>query len=152
MTTPIAPLTLKDIRDKLASLVATEQITPILRPDDTEALRAAVHAFDTELLAAQSADNQMIETRSIIAAATGAPFVILRWGSRRAQLSPLEARAFANTVMATAEAAIADVVFHRWLTEIVGMPAKEAGQALVHLRHLRAEYEPQMGDDELGPA
>lgn len=67
------------------------------------------------------------------------PFVVLRWGEMRGQLSPGEARQHALALLECAEAAVSDSALMRYLEEKVTMSFEDAGMLLVGLRKWRSD-------------
>ncbi len=62
-------------------------------------------------------DPNMIVASSSVHASDRAPWVHLLWGEKRAQLTPEDARQFALSVLAAAEAAEQDALLVKFFTE-----------------------------------
>lgn len=75
----------------------------------------------------------------------GKPFCYLEWGGEKGQLTPEEARTFALTLLAAAEAAEMDSSVFLWLDKM-GLTLPERAQAIGGLRDFRGQARKLSGD------
>lgn len=80
----------------------------------------------------------VIHTESGVSAFTGKPFVVVRWGKERGQLTPAEARELGLSILAAAEAAESDVAVHRVLLTELGVSAQTAAGVIALMRTARS--------------
>jgi hypothetical protein len=81
----------------------------------------------------------MLETTSLVSGRTKDPVVSLKWGEHEGQLSPGEARDFAERIRRTADAAESDAFVFDYLTNHIEVDADKAGYVLHLFREYREE-------------
>ncbi len=86
--------------------------------------------------------GERIDVASLVSGRNREPYVTLRWGKQKAQLTPAEARRHAHIILEAADAAISDAFLVSWLTERLGADGPEVvGQALSDFRGYRVAQE-----------
>lgn len=86
-----------------------------------------------------NAGEMTIETNSLISNRTKAPIVALKWGEMEGQLSPGEARDFAERVRRTADAAESDAFVFDFLVNQVETDPNRASMVLHLFREFRED-------------
>lgn len=81
-------------------------------------------------------DEITLETTSAVSAFTGAPFVLMTWGTRSGQLTPDEARVLGLHIIGCADAAEGDAALVRTLRDI-GLDQDASAAFLQSLRAMR---------------
>jgi hypothetical protein len=77
-----------------------------------------------------------IHVESMVASRDGMPFVVLKWGDERGQLTPDEAREHAHLILEAADAAESDAFIFKFVTEKIQIP-EQAAQILLEFRKFR---------------
>lgn len=80
----------------------------------------------------------MIEVTNGVSLFDHSPFVHIKWGTEKGQLTPDEARAFALSIIAAAECAESDAALFRVMSEMDATP-EGVGVMLHHVRNARAD-------------
>lgn len=78
-----------------------------------------------------------IEVRPIVSGTDYRPVVQVEWGEKQGQLSPGEARDFAERLRLTADAAESDAFVFEFLTQKIGTDAERAATVLYQFRQFR---------------
>lgn len=86
-------------------------------------------------------EASQIDVESLVSGRNRQPYVLLRWGSHRAQLTPAEARRHALIILEAADAAISDAFLVSWLSEHVGVNEGVLAGALTAFRGYRTAQE-----------
>lgn len=86
-------------------------------------------------------------TESGVSAATGEPFVVVKWEGpeRSGQFTVEEARQFGLVMLSAAEAAVSDATLVAWLRRTMDLPLEKAGAVLADYRVHRAKFEEDQG-------
>ena len=84
-----------------------------------------------------------IFTSSLVSASTREGVVEIEWGERKCQFTPTEARQFALTVLATAEAAEMDAIVLEALTTEMQITPEKGVHFIGLLRSHRTRREPE---------
>lgn len=79
----------------------------------------------------------VIHVESLVSSSTREGVVVFKWGDRRGQLTPDEARAHALVILEVAEAAEADAFMVNFLREKCGAKETEALGTLIAFRAFR---------------
>lgn len=82
-----------------------------------------------------------IDVESLVSDRNREPYVVLKWGPHRAQLTPAEARRHALIILEASDAAISDAFLVAWLTEHIGVTPPVMAAALEAFRHYRTAQE-----------
>jgi len=81
--------------------------------------------------------DQLIEMTTQIAATSGEPFVIMRWGSQAGRFSPDDARQHAYKILEAANSAETDAFLIHFLAEKVGLGREICAPVLRDFRTFR---------------
>jgi hypothetical protein len=84
-------------------------------------------------------DHMTIESRSLISAEDYRPIVAIEWNEQHGQLSPNEARDFAERLRRTADAAESDAFVYEFLTQHIGAGSEHAAMVLHLFREFREQ-------------
>ena len=104
-------------------------------PQARSAVRAMIHnAVGAARHAARKPgdESMTIETRSMVSGQDYRPIVVVEWGEQVGQLSPGEARDFAERVRRTADGAESDAFVYEFVTQELHVNSEGAAAVVLH--------------------
>jgi hypothetical protein len=141
-------------KEQVANLA--DDIVRQLAPNSTQArsiVRSLIHNAISKAhhAAMHSREPMTIQTRSIVSGRDYRPIVVVEWGEQEAQLSPGEARDFAERVRLVADAAESDAFIFEFVTKELHVNSEGAAAVVLHNfrefreARARADYLPPEG-------
>ncbi len=123
----------KNIRDTIRKL----------RNGANEEQRKLIDILDVSLGSMVPAvSDGMIHAESMVTSRERKPMVVMRWGNNKGELSPIEARQFALSVINAAEAAVQDAaIFDFMMTQSSNSKEQDGYRMIAMVRDHRRKFE-----------